>query len=108
VIKLRPQAAYQALEAQRAAQQTPAFKAEYAQRAGVEGTLSQGLSLGDLRQTRYIGITKTHLQHILIAIALNLLRLVAWWAARPLARTRTSAFAALARNLPQIAGAAAG
>jgi transposase len=108
VIKLRPQGAYLALEAQRAAQQTPAFKAEYAQRAGVEGTLSQGLSLGDLRQTRYIGVTKTHLQHILIAVALNLLRLVAWWAEHPLARTRTSAFAALARNLPQIAGAAAG
>lgn len=54
------------------------------------------------------GIAKTRLQHILIAVALNLVRLVAWWAERPLARTRTSAFAALARNLPQMAAAVAG
>ena len=36
------------------------------------------------------------LQHILIAVALNLARFVAWITEVPLAETRTSAFAALA------------
>lgn len=101
VLTLPSQAQYQVLHTQRREQRTAAFKEEYAQRAGVEGTLSQGLRLGDLRQTRYIGEAKTRLQHILIAIALNLLRLVAWWAERPSAPTRVSAFAALVCNLPQ-------
>jgi transposase len=32
----------------------------------------------DLRRSRYIGLAKTHLQHILIAVAINLVRVVAW------------------------------
>ena len=43
-----------------------------------------------------IGQAKTHLQHILIAVAINLARFVAWINEVPLAKTRTSAFAALA------------
>jgi transposase len=85
--------------AQRAQQQTEGFKGEYKRRAGVEGTVSQGLRVGGLRQSRYVGLAKTRLQHILIAVALNLLRLVAWYDARPLAKTRRSAFAALASSL---------
>ena len=54
------------------------------------------MSLGDLRRTRYRGLAKTWLLHLLIASALNLLRIAAWLAERPRARTRTSAFAALA------------
>lgn len=108
ILTLRPQAEYVALQTQRTQQQTAGFKAEYAARAGVEGTLSQGIRLGDLRQTRYIGAAKTRLQHILIAIALNLVRLVAWWQERPRAETRVSAFARVARGLPQGAIAMAG
>lgn len=96
ILALLPQEQYRVLQAQRTDQQTAAFKAEYAARAGIEGTLSQGLRLGDLRQTRYIGEAKTRLQQILIAIAVNLLRVVAWWQARPRAATRISAFAVLA------------
>lgn len=47
----------------------------YWQRAGIEGTLSQGIRKFDLRKSRYIGLAKTHLQHIFIAVALNLCRL---------------------------------
>ena len=32
-------------------------------RAGVEGSLSQGVRIAGLRQARYIGLAKTHLQH---------------------------------------------
>jgi len=89
-----------ALAAQRAEQQTAAFKAAYAARAGVEGTLNQGIRVGDLRQARYWGAAKTHLQHILIAVAVNLWRLVAWWQERPRAQTRISTFAALKGRYP--------
>jgi hypothetical protein len=41
-------------------------------------------------------MAKTHLQHVAIAAAINLDRLVAWLDARPRATTRTSRFAALA------------
>jgi transposase len=95
-LTLLPQEAHLAVAARRAEQQTPAFKAAYAARAGIEGTLSEGLRLGDLRQTRYRGAAKTRLQHILIAVAVNVRRLVAWWRGDDRATTRTSAFAALA------------
>src|SRR5207244_1243725 len=65
-------------------------------RAGIEGTLSQGVRAFGLRRTRYWGVAKTHLQHVAIAAAINLDRLVAWLDERPRATTRTSRLAALA------------
>jgi hypothetical protein len=41
-------------------------------------------------------IVKTHLQHLMIACALNLARLFAWSQGQPLEQTRRSRFAALA------------
>jgi transposase len=95
-LTLRPQAEYMAMLAQRMEQQSTQFKEEYKRRAGVEGTLSQGVRLGGLRQSRYIGRAKTALQHILIAVGINLVRLVEWLEKRAVARTRISAFARLA------------
>ena len=43
-----------------------------------------------------IGLTKTRLIHVLVAAARDVLRVAAWLAEEPLARTRRSAFAALA------------
>lgn len=94
-LTLRPQAQHIAMLAQRAEQGSAQFKEEYKRRAGVEGTLSQGVRVGGLRQSRYIGRAKTALQHILIAVGVNLQRLVEWLEDRPVARTRISAFAAL-------------
>src|SRR5436309_1708478 len=68
----------------------------YQRRAGVEGTLSQGVRAFGLRRSRYWGLAKTHLQHIAIAAAINIDRIVAWLDARPRATTRISRFAALA------------
>jgi transposase len=95
-MKLRPQQHHEALQAARQCQTTAAFHAAYAARAGVEGTLSQGTRAFPLRQTRYIGRAKTHLQHILIAMAMNLARVAAWLVETPRAPTRLSSFAALA------------
>ena len=68
----------------------------YKHRAGVEGTLSQGVRAFGLRRTRYRGLEKTHLQHVAIAAAINIDRIGAWPEERPRATTRTSRFAALA------------
>jgi transposase len=94
-LTLRPQAQYEALQAARARQQTDDFKARYAARAGIEGTLSQAVRVFDLRRARYIGHAKTHLQHVLIAVALNVVRLISWLGGVPRAQTRPSPFAAL-------------
>ena len=67
----------------------------YARRAGVEGSFTQANRRSDLRHARYIGLAKTHLQHILTAVAINLVRVLAWLADVPRAITRTTPFAAL-------------
>jgi len=95
-LTLRAQAAYEALQAARQRQATATFKEQYAARAGIEGTISQGVRVGDLRRARYVGQAKTHLQHVLTAAGLNVLRLGAWLAETPRAPTRRAPFAALA------------
>ena len=82
--------------AARARERTVEYRKLYAQRQGIEGTLSQGVRAFGLRRARYRGLAKAGLQHLATAAALNLDRLAAWFAERPLAPTRTSRFAALA------------
>ncbi len=93
---IRPQAYHEALQVARQRQTTLDFKAAYAARAGIEGTLSQGIRRSELRRSRYRGLAKTHLQHVITATAINLLRVAAWLADLPRAQTRRSPFAALA------------
>lgn len=95
-LTLRPQAEHQALQTIRQQQHTPEWKERYNTRAGVEGTLSQGIRAFGLRQARYLGLAKVHLQHLLTAVALNVVRMVAWVNGMPHAKTRRSRFAALA------------
>jgi len=45
------------------------YKKECAQRAGVEGTISQAVGAFGLRRARYCGQPKTHLQHVLVDAA---------------------------------------
>ena len=68
---VRPQAQFEAIQAARQRQQTQEFKERYAIRAGIEGTISQGVRAFDLRRSRYIGLAKTHLQHVITATAIN-------------------------------------
>src|SRR5574341_311230 len=65
-----PWATIQFLLQARQRQQTAAFKAVYAQRAGVEGTISQAVAARGMRRSRYIGLAKTRLQHLLTAAAI--------------------------------------
>jgi transposase len=95
-LRLPPQDQYEALTAARAWYASEEGSERYKQRAGVEGTLSQGVRAFGLRRTRYWGVAKTHLQHVATAAAINIDRIVAWLDERPRAQTRTSRFAALA------------
>jgi transposase len=95
-LRLPPQDQYEALQAAQTWSASEEGQQLYKRRAGVEGTLSQGVRAFGLRRTRYWGLAKTHLQHVAIAAAINLDRLVAWLDERPRAQTRTSRFAALA------------
>jgi transposase len=95
-LKLQPRAEHEALKAARARLATREGRRCYARRAGIEGTLSQGVRAFGLRRSRYRGLAKTHLQHVATAAAINLERLAAWFRAVPRAATRTSRFAALA------------
>jgi transposase len=99
-LMLRPREQHLALLAARAWQETADFKEQYSRRAGVEGTFTQAIRRADLRHTRYIGLAKTHLQNVLIAVALNLLRILAWLGEVPRATTRTSPFARLMMASP--------
>jgi transposase len=96
LLGLQAREQYEALQAARQRQTTEAFRHQYATRAGIESTHEQAIRRCDLRRSRYIGLAKTHLQHIITATAINLVRVAAWLEGTPRANTRRSAFAALA------------
>ncbi|MFF5900898.1 transposase [Streptomyces argenteolus] len=56
-------------------QQTPEWKARYAIRSGVEGTVNEFAHGHGMRRCRYRGQGKVHIQHVLTAIAVNIERL---------------------------------
>jgi len=97
LLAVRPQPDYEAMQAMRERQaDKKAWAKLYNPRAGIEGTIGQAVRVCGLRRTRYVGLAKTHLQHLASAAALNVCRLDAWWTGRPHAKTRTSRFAACA------------
>ncbi len=95
-ISVRIKEHHQALQEARARQKGAEFREKYRSRSGIEGTISQGVRAFGLRRSRYRGMEKTHLQHLAIATVINLVRTLAWLDGKPLAKTRTSKFAALA------------
>jgi transposase len=95
-LTIRPEAEHRALQAARQHQATAEWQARYDGRAGIEGTLSQGIRAFGLRRCRYLGLAKTHLQHLATGAAINVARVAAWAEGRPHAPTRVSRFAALA------------
>ena len=92
----RPREQYEALQEARQRLESEEGRQLYNRRAGIEGTISQGVRAFGMRQTRYRGLAKTHIQHIATAAAINLERLIAWFDEVPRETTRTSRFAALA------------
>lgn len=95
-LTLRHKEEHLAINRRRKRQETETWSKQYNQRAGVEGTISQGIRGFDLRSARYVGLDKVHLQHILTATAMNAVRLFAWFEGIPFAKTRVSSFAKLA------------
>jgi transposase len=91
-INVRAQPLHEALQTARQRQHTDAFKEQYKKRSGIEGTISQGTRAFGLRRARYLGQTKLRLQHVATAVAMNLVRLAAWWSGAEPVSTRSSAF----------------
>ena len=79
-VYFHPRPEYEALNAARARMHDPAWKRRYRVRAGVEGTLSQGVRAFGMRRSRYIGLAKTGLQQVCTAAAMNVSRAVRWLA----------------------------
>ena len=75
VLTLSPQPIHEARSRRRSEQSTAAFQQRYGLRAGIEGTLSEGVRSHGLRRARYRGQAKTQLQAKAIAAAINLVRL---------------------------------
>jgi transposase len=95
IIRLQARDQHEALRAARERQTTPTFRERYAARAGIESTHAQAVRCCGLHYSRYLGLAKTHLQHVVTAVAVNLVRLGERWAGRAKAPTRRSPFAAL-------------
>ncbi|GAC1598594.1 MAG: hypothetical protein NVS3B25_24620 [Hymenobacter sp.] len=91
-IKLRADAPYESLQAARERDSQADWPLRYNQRAGIEGTRSQDVRGFGMRRSRYVGLAKTHAQHLFIATAMNLSRLINWLNEVPLAQTRRAAF----------------
>ncbi|MEP6776017.1 MAG: transposase, partial [Chloroflexota bacterium] len=94
-ITVRPQAQYLALLSGRQREQSKEYRQEYARRAGIEGTIAQGIRSCEMRRSHYVGVTKNHLQHLMIAAGMNLMRMVRWLMGEKKATTRVSPFARL-------------
>ena len=62
----------------RAVQDTKTSQAQYALRAGIEGTIHQAVAVTGIRHARYRGLQKVHLQQVFSAIALNMIHLDTW------------------------------
>ena len=89
-LTLRPREIHEAVTAARAGQATAEWQRKYAARAGVEGLMAQVTHVTGIRRARYLRLPKTTLEHNIAAVAINLIRLDAWWTWTPLDRGRTS------------------
>jgi transposase len=94
-LTIRAREPFEALKAARSREATEEFRTDYARRAGIEGTISQGIRVKGLRRSRYVGRAKTHLQHLATAAAIKVLRIAGWLAGVPREGSRMSALARL-------------
>jgi hypothetical protein len=98
-VTFRPQRQFEAQQRLRAEQATGAWQEQYARRSGIQGTMSQASRRCDVHHARYKGLTKTHLQHVLTAMALNLVRIDAWLTGTPHGSSWTSRLETLRLSL---------
>jgi transposase len=95
-----PRRQQQAQQRLRAEQATDAWRQRYGLRCGVESLIAQASRRSDLHHARYRGLAKTHLQHVLTALAVNLVRVDAWLTRAATTGGWTSRLARLAQPLP--------
>jgi transposase len=95
-LRVQQQVQYEALKEARQRRSSKEGKQLYDKRAGVEGTVSQGVRGFGPRKTRYRRRAKTHLQHVATAAAVNIDRIVAWFDNIPRSTTCIPHFATLA------------
>jgi len=98
-LTVSPRPAFEMLKTAREREKTEGFKEEYKRRAGVEGTIAQAVNAMGARHNRYLGLARTHMQHIATASAINLRRIAAWLMGDRPGTTRISPFAMLAAPL---------
>jgi transposase len=91
-VTLHAREQFEALEAARVREGTDEFRLLHARCAGMEGTVSVGVRSFGLRRSRYLGLEKTQLQHVVTVSALNLVRVADWLAGEPRAGTRLARF----------------
>jgi transposase len=99
-LTIYPKEPYEILLKARQRQETEEFKEIYADRAGIEGTISQATRTMGLRRSRYIGLARTHLQHVATAAALNIIRVCNWLKGERPKETPVSPFLAVAAQVP--------
>jgi IS5 family transposase len=97
-----PRRQQQAQQRLRAEQATDGWRRRYALRCGVESLISQASRLSDVHHARYRGLAKTHLQHVLTALALNLVRVDAWLSGIPPGGTWASRLTRLRAELSPV------
>ena len=90
----------QALFAARKREETDAFKDTYRHRAGISGPIRKRVRTMGLRRSRSIGLRKTHLGHIAVAAAINLVRLTGFLRGEASEQIRTSAFKRAMKQAP--------
>jgi transposase len=64
----------------------------YRHRAGIEGTHSQAVRTMGLRRSRSIGLRKTHLGHVAVAAAINVIQLMSFLRGEAPEQIRASPF----------------
>ncbi|MFJ1559804.1 IS1182 family transposase [Streptomyces mirabilis] len=94
-IAMLPRPLHEIQMSNRLDQRTEQWQRRYAIRAGIEATLSQNVRAHGLRRSRYRGLAKTHVQHVLTALACNVTRVSDWISSTTRTRRRTTHFHAL-------------
>ena len=95
-LSFHEQPVYEKVQQRKVEQHTDEWRQEYNQRAGIEGTISQGVFAMDMRRSRYRGQAKTELQFVFTAAAINLTRVLNWQNEVPRSNSRTTRFGKLA------------
>ncbi len=78
-LTLPPRERAELLAQNRAQADDPAYQRHYGLRSGVEACISQSVRRLGSRQARSRGEPAVHLQQVIAAVALNFIRLDAWW-----------------------------